>query len=111
MVPSEQDVTPFTHHFSWDPEKAEANRRKHSVSFEDAATVLADPLAVTLYDEDHTEAEERWITLGQAANEALLVVIHTFEDLNPLEAAVRIISARPATTAERRAYEAGEALR
>lgn len=95
----------FTHHFSWDPEKADANRVKHGVSFEDAATVLADPFAVTLYDKGHSETEERWVTLGQSAGGVLLVVIHTFEELNPLEAAVRIISARPATAAERRAYE------
>lgn len=98
-------MTPFTHHFSWDPEKADANRRKHGVSFEDAATVLADALAVTLYDESHSETEERWVTLGQTVSGVLLVVIHTFEELNPLEAAVRIISARPATAVERRAYE------
>lgn len=61
-------MTPFAYHFSWDPEKAEANRRKHDVSFENAATVLIDPLAVTLYDEDHSETEERWVTLGQAAS-------------------------------------------
>lgn len=96
---------PFTYHFSWDPEKAEANRRKHGVSFEDAATVFTDPLAVTIYDEDHSESEERWVTLGQAVSGDLLVVVHTFEELNPLEAAVRIISTRSATTAERRTYQ------
>jgi uncharacterized DUF497 family protein len=98
-------MTPFTYHFSWDPEKAAANLLKHGVSFEDAATVLTDPLAVTVYDENHSEAEERWVTLGRTPTGALLVVVHTFEELNPLEAAVRIISARAATAHERRAYE------
>ena len=99
-------VSPFTHHFSWDPQKAEANRRKHGVSFEDAATILADPLALTVYDHEHSEAEERWVTVGRVLGGELLVVSHTFEELNPQEAAVRIISARPATASERRAYEA-----
>lgn len=99
-------ASPFTHHFSWDPRKAEANRRKHGVSFEDAATVLADPLALTVYDEEHSETEERWVTVGEAVSGGLLVVSHTFEELSPQEAAVRIISARPATASERRAYEA-----
>lgn len=95
----------FTHHFSWDPQKAEVNRRKHGVSFEDAATVLGDPLALTVYDETHSEAEERWVTVGEAAGGTLLVVSHTFEELSPQEAAVRIISARLATSSERRTYE------
>jgi uncharacterized DUF497 family protein len=95
----------FAHHFSWDPEKALANRTKHGVSFEVAATVINDPLALSRYDEEHSEAEERWVTLGLAADGALLVVVHTFEELNPQEAAVRLISARPATSAERRDYE------
>jgi uncharacterized protein len=98
-------MTGFTHHFTWDPEKAQANRDKHGVDFEVAATVLNDPLALTRYDEEHSEGEERWVTLGLAVNGALLVVVHTFEELNPAEATVRIISARPATNAERRAYE------
>lgn len=96
---------PFTHNLSWDPQKAEANRHKHGVSFEDAATVLADPLALTVYDEEHSEAGERWVTVGQAVSGELLVVSHTFEELNPREAAVRIISARSATASERRSYE------
>lgn len=95
----------FTHHFSWDPEKALANRNKHGVSFEVAAAVISDPLALSRFDEEHSETEERWATLGLAADGALLVVIHTFEELNSQEASVRLISARPATPAERRDYE------
>jgi uncharacterized DUF497 family protein len=98
-------MTGFIHHFSWDPEKALVNHNKHGVNFEVAATVLNDSLALSRYDEEHSEAEERWVTLGLAADGALLVVVHTFEELNPHEAAVRIISARPATPAERRDYE------
>jgi uncharacterized DUF497 family protein len=67
--------------------------------------VLHDPLALSVYDEDHSEQEERWITLGQAVNGSLLVVVHTFEELDGNEARVRLISARPATAHERRQYQ------
>jgi len=58
-------------------------------------------------DEDHFEGEERWVTLGQAKNGMLLIVVHTFEELNASEARVRIISARNATARERAQYESG----
>ena len=67
----------FQYRFEWDPHKAVANRRKHGIGFEQAATVFRDPLAVSIYDEDHSENEERWITLGQAENGSLLVLVHT----------------------------------
>ncbi len=67
--------------------------------------MLHDPLALSVYDEDHSEQEERWITLGQAVNGSLLVVVHTFEELDGNEARVRLISARPATAHERRQYQ------
>ena len=49
--------------YEWDPEKAEVNFRKHAVSFEEAATVFRDPLAVTYPDPDHSDEEEREITM------------------------------------------------
>jgi uncharacterized DUF497 family protein len=98
-------MSSFRYHFVWDAEKAAVNSRKHGVNFEDAAPVITDPLAVTLYDEEHSETEERWVTLGAGADGSLMVVVHTFEEINPVEATVRIISARPATNAERRDYE------
>jgi uncharacterized protein len=57
------------------------------------------------YDVEHIEAEERWVTLGQAENGQLLIVVHTLEELSEQDARVRIISARFATTRERRQYE------
>ena len=63
------------------------------------------PGAVSIYDEDHSENEERWVTLGQAENGSLLVVVHTYQEISTTEAAVRIISARPATKHEQRDYE------
>ncbi|MDT8322454.1 MAG: BrnT family toxin [Xanthomonadales bacterium] len=68
----------FQYHFEWDPAKAAGNRRKHGVGFELAATVFRDPLALSCFDEEHSEAEERWVTLGLAGNGRLLAVVHTF---------------------------------
>lgn len=100
-------VTRFVYRFAWDPSKATANRRKHGVSFEQAATVFRDPLALSRYDEEHSEGEERWLTLGQVENGMLLVVSHTFEGLSEQEARVRLISAREASAHERQQYESG----
>jgi len=96
-----------TYEFDWDAAKAEANARKHSVTFESAMTVFRDPLALTVYDEEHSEQEERWVTIGRAENGQTLVVIHTFAPTTPGNAFVRIISARAATNPERQQYEAG----
>jgi len=98
-------ATPFAYTFEWDPNKAVANRRKHGIGFEQAATVFRDALAVSIYDEDHSESEDRWVTLGQADNGRLLVVIHTHQTISPTEAVIRIISARPAMPHEQRNYE------
>ena len=68
-------------------------------------TIFRDPLALSRFDDEHSETEERWTTLGQADNGRLLVVIHTFQELDQYNAAVRIISARPATRHEQRQYE------
>jgi len=95
----------FDYHFEWDPAKAVRNRRKHGVGFELAATVLQDPLALSRFDEEHSETEERWVTLGQADNGKLLVVVHTYQEIDQHNAAVRIISARAATKREQRDYE------
>lgn len=97
-----------TYHFEWEPRKAAGNRRKHGVDFEQAATVFLDPLQLTVFDESHSEQdEERWVTLGQAENGALLVVVHTYRDIDENEALVRLISARPATKREQRQYAEG----
>ena len=91
----------------WDPEKARENAAKHGVTFERAAEVLLDPLAMTIYDDSHsTRDEDRWITMGLVGND-LLVVVHTFQEVGPDEANVRIISARTATKRERAQYEEG----
>jgi uncharacterized protein len=85
---------------TWDPRKAAANLRKHKVSFEEASSVLADPLAITGADPDHSVGEVRWITFGLSNRRRLLAVSHTEED-----EIIRIISARAATRPEPRLYE------
>ena len=86
--------------FEWDPRKAEANIKKHGVSFAEASTVFCDPLSVTVPDPDHSRQEERFQILGMSKTNKLLVVAHTDRGEN-----IRIISARPATRKERHAYE------
>ena len=91
--------------FEWDPAKAASNARKHGVNFDDAVTVFQDRLMRSLPDEEHSDLEQRWITLGEARNGRLLVVAHTYREGGDGSYTVRIISARPATPSERRNYE------
>jgi uncharacterized protein len=93
------------YNFEWDTEKARVNRAKHDVSFEEAATVFCDPQMLTIKDTEHSEHEERWITVGSSAAGRLLVVCHTFREEQKESAVVRIFSARKATRRERRQYE------
>jgi uncharacterized DUF497 family protein len=88
--------------FEWDDEKAKKNLRKHGVSFEEAATVFGDPLALTIADPLHSELEERYVTLGESQRRRLLVVVATDRGDK-----IRIISARVATRRERKDYEEG----
>lgn len=90
--------------FDWDFAKATSNAAKHGVTFDEAMLVFHDPLALTILDQDHGHAEERWVTLGQTPAGNLLVVVHTWIDANPERVLVRIISARPPTRAEARQY-------
>lgn len=88
--------------FDWDAPKSTANLRKHGVSFEEAATVFGDPLALTFPDPDpdHSVREARFITIGQSLQDLLLVVAHIERGRT-----IRIISARKATRHERTIYE------
>ena len=95
----------FFYEFDWDPVKAQANFNKHGVDFERAATVFLDPLAVTIPDEEHSETEHRWITLGKDEVGRDVLVVHTFEWLADDRGRVRLISARKPTRAEIRDYE------
>jgi uncharacterized DUF497 family protein len=86
--------------FEWDRGKAEANRRKHRVSFDEAATVFFDPLSMTIPDPDHSAGEARFLTLGASSKGRVLVVAHTEEG-----SVLRIISARVASASERKRHE------
>jgi uncharacterized DUF497 family protein len=86
--------------YEWDPKKAKANLLKHRVSFEEAATVFLDPLAVTYPDSDHSGEEFREITIGHSAKRGVLFLSHTQRGDR-----TRIIGARKATSRERKQYE------
>ena len=89
--------------FEWDEDKAASNLRKHGVSFDEASTVFADPLAAIFDDEEHSQDEIREIAIGHSILQQLMLVsfTETGEDV------IRIISARKATKRERRDYEEG----
>jgi uncharacterized DUF497 family protein len=89
--------------FEWDPRKARRNLRKHGIDFDEATTIFADTLSITIPDPDHSADEERWLTIGLSNRQRLLVVVHTEE-----EETIRIISARMADRLERRKYEEGD---
>lgn len=86
--------------YEWDPEKAKTNRRKHRVSFEEAATVFLDALAITYPDPAHSEEESREITIGYSAKLRVIFLAHMNRG-----ARIRIITARKATAKERKQYE------
>jgi uncharacterized protein len=86
--------------FEWDPGKANQSRRKHRVSFHEAATVFGDPFSVTYPDPDHSISEQRFITVGMSSAGRVLIVAHA--DHNEI---IRIISARKTTQRERKQYE------
>lgn len=89
--------------FEWDDDKAEANTRKHGVTFSEAMTVFGDPVSVTGYDPKHADDEDRFLTMGTSLAGRLLVVSHTDRDDS-----IRVISARVATRRERKDYEDGD---
>ena len=86
--------------FEWDDAKAAANDRKHGVTFAEAATAFADPLAALFPDPDHSADETREILIGYSERGRLLIVSFTERRPN-----LRIISARVASPAERRNHE------
>jgi uncharacterized protein len=88
--------------FEWDPKKAAANLEKHGVTFQEAATVFGDPLAITFQDPDHSEDEERQMTFGLSLQKRLIVVSHTER-----KDRTRIISARLMDRKERVIYGEG----
>jgi len=90
--------------FEWDPVKDSKNQQKHGISFSDAREVFDDPLHLSILDERYSYFEERWISVGQTKKSQILVVANLFFDSNG-EEVIRIISAREATSNERKQYE------
>lgn len=86
--------------FEWDEAKAASNHRKHGVTFGEAATAFADPLAAIFPDPDHSDDETREILVGHSERGRLLIVSYTERPPN-----IRIISARVANPRERRKHE------
>lgn len=86
--------------FEWDPEKAAANAKKHGVEFAEAMTVFSDPLEVTISDPDHSEGEQRFVSIGLSTSQRLVVVAYTER-----AGRTRIINAREASSQERKHYE------
>jgi uncharacterized protein len=86
--------------FEWNEEKARTNIDKHGVSFDEATSVFDDPLFLTFADPAHSIQEQRFVIIGESAKGRLLVVSHTER-----AGTTRLISARPVTKQERKAYE------
>ena len=93
---------PHEKNIEWDETKNRANRRRHRVSFEEAAFVFGDPFELTIDDPDHSVSEYRFITIGESSEGRLLVVSYTERG-----GIIRLISARKPTRRERKAYEEG----
>jgi uncharacterized protein len=88
--------------YEWDAEKAKRNLQKHGVTFEDAAAVFLDPLALTFPDPDHSSGEDREITIGRSSRQQVVFVSHCQRGNR-----LRIITARKTTRGERKQYEEG----
>lgn len=87
--------------FEWDNEKSRINQKKHGVSFEEAKSVFYDDNAIQFWDEDHSDAEDRFLLLGRSSKMRILLIVHCFREQ---ESVIRIISARKATQKESQEY-------
>lgn len=89
--------------FEWDERKNQSNIVKHGVSFEDAVFVFSDTNSISIFDDEHSGNEDRWITIGKIKNLSVIVVVHTDRIRNQSEY-IRIISARKADKTEIQEY-------
>ncbi len=90
--------------YNWDDKKNALNFKKHSIWFEEAQTVWADPKSVEFFDVAHSEGEDRYIRIGFSTKSRLLLVVFCERQSGNV---VRIISARKATIREKKQYEEG----
>ena len=86
--------------FEWDSPKALANVKKHGITFDEAATVFLDAMALSGPDPDHSLDESRYISFGMSSLGHLLAVSHTYRPDG-----ICLISARRVTREERKLYE------
>ena len=94
--------------FTWDDEKEKLNTLKHKVSFKEASTVfVTDSNMLTIYDSEHSEYEDRWITIGLSSSLKILTVIHTNKQIDKHKVEIRIISSRKADKEEIKQYKEG----
>jgi len=89
--------------FEWDAAKDATNRRKHGLSFAAIIPVFQDPNVLTLYDQEHSSSEDRWISIGRTEKGLVCVVCHTYRSSDGFQS-VRIISARKADRDEELQY-------
>jgi uncharacterized DUF497 family protein len=92
------------YYFDWDPNKANANLKKHGISFEQASSIFIDPRLITIFDTEHSGYEDSWATIGIDRNGSVLLVVHTYWQLEAVCCRIRIISARKATRKESKQY-------
>ena len=97
----------MNYNFEWDPSKAKKNLSKHKISFEDATSIFKDKNSISVFDESHSEDEERWATIGLDTKTRTLVVIHTYISYDKDTYSIRMISARKATKREIKYYNEG----
>ena len=90
--------------FEWDLKKAESNKAKHGVSFDEAKTVFYDERALVIPDPDHSKLEDRFVIMGMSSLSRVLVVVHCLRGDNNV---IRIISARKAGAKEMQPYVKG----
>ncbi len=90
--------------FAWDDNKAEENKRKHGVTFEEARSVFFDDQAIQFWDDSHSSQEDRFLMLGLSYKLRLLLIVHCFRET---DSTIRIISARKATQNEVKHYPGG----
>ena len=95
----------MNYNFDWDRNKSLINKRKHGLDFEEVVSVFKDPYALTIFDVEHSQGEERWITLGMTIKSIIVVVCHTVICESPDYIQIRIYSARKATKREKARYE------
>jgi len=94
--------------FEWDETKSLENLRKHRVSFPEAKTIFNDPLLVSFPDDEHSDDEERLISIGLSARNRILLAVHTERGYEGNALVIRLISCRRATSRERKVYEGYE---